>query len=278
MYSVLKLATATLILAASGSFAITLDTGHTSSAISAARTIVDRIISTYHGTEPGEIPGLFPSPYYWWESGLAWDALVNYWAQTGDDTYNDIVNEALVWQVGENNDFFPLNQTKTIGNDDQAFWALAAMTAAEYGFPAPAGDLIRGSNLTWLQLAENVFNEQVRRWDEDTCAGGLRWQIFTFNSGYNYKNSLSNGNFYQLASRLNLYTGNLTYSQWAEKALSWSGQTGLLSNETGAVFDGFSTSTNCSDISRLQWTASSGTYLSGAAYLQNHVSMNHFSR
>ena len=39
--------------------------------------------------------------------------MVEYWYYTGDDTYNDVVMQALLAQVGPNNDFMPPNQTKT---------------------------------------------------------------------------------------------------------------------------------------------------------------------
>lgn len=39
--------------------------------------------------------------------------MVEYWFYTGDDTYNKITSEALLAQVGENNDYMPTNQTKT---------------------------------------------------------------------------------------------------------------------------------------------------------------------
>lgn len=270
MYRILGPAGTCLLLSAASSLALSLDISNKTSVTSAAKTIADSIMSTYNGTEPGQIPGLFTGPYYWWESGLVWDGLVNYWALTGDDSYNDIVNQALSWQVGSGNNYMPVNQTKAEGNDDQSTWALAAMTAAEQGFPNPSVE--GSSNLTWAQLAENVFNEQAARWDQQTCGGGVRWQIFTFNAGYSYKNSLTNGNFYQLAARLALYTGNSTYSDWAQRVLTWSTQSGLISNETGAVYDGFDTTTNCSQANHIQWTSSTGTYLSGASYLQNYVS------
>lgn len=272
MYNVLKRAGVSLLLAAGGGLAIKLDVNDTASVKSAAKTIAQSIVSTYHGADIGQTPGLFSDGYYWWEAGLAWDALINYWAKTGDDTYNDIVNQALSWQVGPNYDYMPVNQTKSLGNDDQSIWALAAMTAAEQGFPAPAGSALKSNNLTWIQLAKNVFETQAARWDQNTCDGGLRWQIFTFNAGYDYKNALANGNFYQLASRLALYTGNSTYSDWAQKTLSWSTQVGLMNNETAAIYDGADTTNSCSQINRIQWTANTGTYLSGAAYFQNFVS------
>ena len=271
MYHNLTSALAGLLLVASSGLAITFDTKDTSSVTKAAKIIVDRIASTYDGNQPGKTPGLFTGRYYWWESGLAWDSMVNYWAQTGDDSYNNIINEALSWQVGPGFDYLPPNQTKSIGNDDQSFWGLAAMTAAEHGFPAPAGSLVEGTDVTWVQLAVNVFNGQIARWDQETCRGGLRWQIFTFNSGHTYKNSMSNGNLYQLASRLALYTGNSTYGDWAEKVLQWSYQIALLDRNTGAVYDGSDATTNCSNINRVQWTSNAGTYLSGAAHSQNYV-------
>lgn len=81
----------------------------------------------------------------------------------------------------------PFNYTATLGNDDQAFWALAAMQAAERTFPDPPSDQPQ-----WLQLAENVFQTMIARWkSNDTCNGGLRWQISQFNLGYDYVNSKS---------------------------------------------------------------------------------------
>lgn len=69
------------------------------------------LVGLYNGTQPGQIPGIFGSPYYWWESGAVWDGLINYWALTGDDEYNDVVGHALEFQVGSNKNFEPVNQT-----------------------------------------------------------------------------------------------------------------------------------------------------------------------
>ena len=113
--------------------------------------------------------------------------MVDYWFYTGDTTYNEVTTQALLHQVGDDRDFMPTNQTRTEGNDDQGFWAMAAMSAAENKYPDPPADQPQ-----WLGLAQAVFNEYVGRWDEATCGGGLRWQIFTFNNGFNYKVS-SNG-------------------------------------------------------------------------------------
>jgi len=64
-------------------------------------------------------------------------SLIDYWTYTGDAQYNTLVAQGMLHQVGPNNDFMTPNQTKTTGNDDQAFWGMAAMTAAETVFPNP---------------------------------------------------------------------------------------------------------------------------------------------
>lgn len=253
------------LLAVQHTLALSVNVNQTSSIQQAARTIASNIVGLYNSTST--TPGVFGEPYYWWESGLAWDSLIKYTALTGDQSYVNAITEGLLFQVGPNNDYLPPNQTTSEGNDDQSFWALAAMTAAEVGFPSPNG------SASWSTLAKNVFDEQAARWDDGTCEGGLRWQIFTFNNGYNYKNSLSNGNFVQLAARLARFTGNQTYLEWAQNATQWSIDIGLIGggSQSGAVYDGTSTTTNCSQINHIQWTAAAGTYISGAAYASDVV-------
>jgi mannan endo-1,6-alpha-mannosidase len=63
---------------------------------------------------------------------------------------------------------------------------MAAMTAAEVNYPNPPSDQAQ-----WLALAQAVFDDMAARWDTSTCGGGLRWQIFTFDTGYDYKNSIA---------------------------------------------------------------------------------------
>lgn len=82
--------------------------------------------------------------------------MINYWYCTGDTTYNDVIQQALLHQAGDDGAFMPINQTKTEGNDDQGFWGMAAMTAAETKFPNPPK-----SSPGWLSLAQGVFNTQV---------------------------------------------------------------------------------------------------------------------
>jgi mannan endo-1,6-alpha-mannosidase len=193
-------------------------------------------------------------------------SLIDYWLYTGDSEHNDLVIQGMQFQVGPNNDYMPPNQTKTLGNDDQCFWALAAMSAAESNFPNPPKDKPQ-----WLALAQAVFNTQAQRWDKSTCGGGLKWQIYTFNNGYTYKNTISNGCFFNLGARLALYTRNNTYADWAATTWNWMSEVGLIDEEY-AVFDGTDELKNCASINRVQWSYNVGILLNGAAAMYNYVS------
>lgn len=236
----------------------------TDSIKNAASTIAHDMMGVYTGNRLGDIPGSLPDPYYWWEAGAMFGTMVNYWYYTGDTTYNDITFEALLFQVGPLENYLPLNETKTEGNDDQCFWALSAMSAAETNFHNPPK-----SRPQWLALAQAVFNSQASRWDSSSCGGGLRWQIFPFNKGYNYKNTISNGCFFNLGARLARYTGNDTYAEWAEKTWNWMISVGLVNNEHH-VYDGID-SKNCHEVNHIQWTYNAGVLLLGAANLYNYT-------
>jgi mannan endo-1,6-alpha-mannosidase len=223
------------------------------------------MMSYYTGNLTGGIPGNLPGPYYWWEAGAMFGAMVDYYYYTGDTIYNDVTTQALLFQVGPDDDYMPPNQTKTEGNDDQGFWGLAAMSAAEVNFPDPPPNQPQ-----WLALAQAVFNTQAARWDDTSCGGGLRWQIFTFNNGYTYKNSISNGCFFNLAARLAKYTGNDTYAQWADKTWDWMTAVGLL-DSSYYVYDGSDLTIDCSKVNHLQWTYNAGAFLLGAANMYNYT-------
>ncbi|RDW73502.1 mannan endo-1,6-alpha-mannosidase-2 [Coleophoma cylindrospora] len=251
-------------LAGQGAATITLDLTSQDSIKSAASTIAKDMMKYYTGNNPGDTPGNLPDPYYWWEAGAMFGTMINHWHYTGDTSYNAIIMQAMLHQAGDNGDFQPLNQTKTLGNDDQGFWGMAAMTAAEVNFENPPSDQHQ-----WLALAQGVFNTQVVLYDSATCNGGFRWQKFTFNSGYNYKNSISNGCFFNLAARLAMYTGNATYAQWAEKTWDWMTGVGLLV-EGVAVYDGTQNTDNCTSKDHNQWSYNAGIFLFGAAAMYNY--------
>jgi mannan endo-1,6-alpha-mannosidase len=198
--------------------------------------------------------------------------LIDYARYTGDTSYNDLVEQALLFQVGDNRDFMPTNQTKDEGNDDQGFWGMAAMLAAESNFQNPPEN-----EPQWLALAQAVFNELASRWDTTTCGGGLRWQIFPFNVGFTYKNSIANGCLFNLGARLARFTGNDTYAQWAQKVWDWETAIGLIDKDYN-IFDGASDTQNCTGIAKQQWTYNAGIFLHGAANMFNYVRRTLFKR
>lgn len=228
------------------------------------------LLTFYHGSEPGQTPGVLLKPYFWWEAGSMWGELIEYWAATGDSTYNDLVTNSLLFQAGTERNYMPQNYSNEEGNDDQAFWAIAAMTAAEMNFPDPPPDKPQ-----WLALAQAVFNMQARRWDMETCGGGLRWQILFTNKGWTYKNTISNGAFFQLAARLARYTGNSTYADWADKTWDWLASTPNLTPDF-TVNDGSDIKKNCTDTNGIQWTYNYGTMLMGAANMYDYVRCSPF--
>lgn len=209
--------------------------------------------------------GTLPAPSYWWEAGAVWGAMIDYWAYTNDTSYNPTITQALLAQVGPDNNYMPPAYFSSLGNDDQAFWATAVLTALEYGFPDPP----QGSP-QWLQLAEAVFNTMVPRWDMTSCNGGLKWQIFAYNAGYDYKNSISNGGFFQIAARLAHYTGNSTYYEWAEKIWDWTQGVGLIGPNFD-VYDGTDDTINCTRQDHTLWSYNPAIFIYGTAILYNYT-------
>jgi mannan endo-1,6-alpha-mannosidase len=214
----------------------------------------------YNPATPG---GGLPAPYYWWEAGGLLGGMVEYWHFTQDATYNDVIAKGLLSQAGPGNDFMG---PQTDGNDDQGWFALAAMSATEYGFPSPAGAP------SWLALAENVHKEFVSRWDMTRCNGGMKWKIQPNADGYHYKSSIANGVFFQLSARLAAFTKDPKYLDWASKSFDWMQSVGLIDKDYN-VFDGTddAKSTGCVDVNHDQWSYNVGVFLYGSAVLQTYT-------
>lgn len=226
-------------------------------------------MSFYHGQEPGHTPGVLSGPgpehhdYIWWEAGALWGTMIDYWKYTGDSTYNDVVQASLLSQVGPDRNYMEPNVSAFIGNDDQSFWGLSAMLAAETNFQNPPPD-----DPQWLALAQAVFNTQTSPDRRDgSCGGGLRWQIFAFNGGYSYKNAISNGLYFNLAARLARYTGDSSYAHHAAETFDWMLRVGLVDGGSFDVFDGAHVEHGCRDINRAQFSYNAAILLQGAAFM-----------
>ncbi|UKZ74986.1 hypothetical protein TrVFT333_002657 [Trichoderma virens FT-333] len=201
-----------------------------------AATVAWDMLQYYHGNESGQTPGILPGPppagdYYWWEGGAMWGTLIDYWYLTNDSTYNDLIMQAIQWQTGPDDDFQPPNVTLSLGNDDQGFWGMTAMLAAEEKFPNPPAD-----KPGWLALAQGVFNTQASPERHDgTCGGGIRWQI------------------------------PQPIPDTATRTI------GFLDNSTYAIYDGADVSNNCTQINKAEFSYNSAVWVLGTAYMYNHT-------
>ena len=267
-----------LLFAANAMAGIPLDVSSPASIKAAAGTVAHDMMTYYTGNQTGQVPGLLigslscnpavDGTYCWWEAGAMWGSLINYWQYTGDTTYNSIISESLQFQRGPDSNFNPPNQSRSMGIDDQVFWAFSALDAVEANFPE-AGD----NQPSWLALAQAVFNFESSLWDTSTCGGGFHWQVYTFNAGYNLKNSIANGGNFQLAARLAYITGNSSYGDWAEKVWDWMAQSELfqVQGDTLYIWDNTDSNNNCTTVDNFVWSYNYGTVLMGAAYMYNYT-------
>ncbi|KAK3934738.1 putative dfg5 protein [Diplogelasinospora grovesii] len=251
--------------------ALTVDLTSADSIKTAAKTIAFNLMTYYHGNESGQTPGILPGPppagpYYWWEGGALWGTMVDYWHYTNDTTYNTETLNALVFQANSPQDnYMPPNWTASLGNDDQGFWGMSAMLAAETTFQNPPS-----TQPQWLALAQAVFNTQAARWDTQYCNGGLRWQIPLSNNGYDYKNGIANGILFNMGARLARYTNNETYAQWAIKTWDWTSSVGYIDDQYN-IYDGAHVEKNCTDINKAQFSYTAAVFLQGLGFMYNYT-------
>ncbi|KAL1837102.1 hypothetical protein VTJ49DRAFT_4282 [Mycothermus thermophilus] len=229
-----------------------------------AKTIAADTMAYYSGT--ADRFEELPQPHYWWQAGALMGGMLDYSHYTGDKSYDRIIARALLDQVGPEFDYMSPAHFGQEGNDDQAFWGFAVMSAAERNFPQPDETVP-----SWLEMGANLWNSQIRRWNTSACGGGLLWQIFPDNpNGLDYRNTVSNGGLFQISARLARATGNDTYLEWAEKVWDWTEAVGMIDAD-GNVYDGASSSKNCTDTNPVTFSYSAAIYLYGAAVLANHT-------
>ncbi|KAL5042893.1 hypothetical protein BDW71DRAFT_200203 [Aspergillus fruticulosus] len=241
---------------------IPIDISSAESLKQAGKEIAAPMMTFYARNQTEGIPGKLTDT--WYVAGAMFMTLIQYWQASGDNQYNPIVSHDLMFQAGRNYDFFDGNYSQWLGNDDQMFWGLAAITASETGFPEVQ------DKPTWTTLARAVFNMQADRWDTSACGGGINWQIHAWQKGNKLRNSISNGGLFQLAARLGRFTRNATYFEFAEKIWDWSVYSPLIDpDQDWYIADSTSGQNNCSDRDHMQWSYNYGTYLAGCAFMYN---------
>ena len=246
--------------------AMSLTTNSNTSICDDTALIQQGILDYYSGD------GEFQSPYYWWEGGLAFGLMIENVYLCENDTFTYLLQEALIEQSGTDWDFMPSSQTMVEGNDDQGVWGLTLMTAAERNFSRAAnGTESRDDIPSWITMVQAIYNTMLARWDTTYCNGGLRWQIYTWNNGYNYKNTIANGCLFNIAARLGRYFNNQTYLDEAEKVFDWLVDVDFVSlnGSSSKIYDGATTTTNCTYMTTIEWSYNYGIILGGAAYMYN---------
>lgn len=249
--------------------ALELDITSKESICEAAKAVQQGVWNYYEGFEYGGVLGTFYPPNYWWHAGEAWGGLVDYYTYCDNDneTLRQWIAEAMYHQRGEVNNYIPSNESMVEGNDDQGVWGMALMEAVERNFQDP-------EEFSWLELTQALFNSMKIRWDTSTCGGGLRWQIFEWNTGYDYKSTIANGCLFHLAARLARYTDDESdYLEIATKVWDWMEEVRYIdyygNDDPIRIYDGSHDYTNCTDITALRWSSNYGTFLSGCAYMYN---------
>ncbi|KAK2590165.1 hypothetical protein QQS21_012161 [Conoideocrella luteorostrata] len=244
-----------------------------------AATLAYDTMSYYSGntTDPKSRDfGSVKQPYYWWVSGALWGAMLDYYHYTSDPSYNGVVLQALLapTNLGAGKNYEPAEHADEEGNDDLFFWGSAALSAAERNFPQPDANLP-----SWLDMSANVFNQLVGRWDTKNCNGGVFWQIHASNpNGLKYKNSVSNGGFFQLAARMARATGNNTYLNWAEKLWDWNAEVGFIDSQTYRIYDGAGIDTGCKDVNKKSFSYTTGIFLYGAAIMAEQTGQDKWAK
>ncbi|KAK7748616.1 hypothetical protein SLS53_000637 [Cytospora paraplurivora] len=240
-----------------------LDIEETTSIQGVAKALAEGALSYYTGN--AKVFAELPTPYYWWECGALMGALLDYSHYTNDSSYDNLLATALVAQLEPPYDLIVTKHRGDEGNDDQAFWGFAILSAAERNFPQMPDSKLP----SWLQVAENTFNSMVSRWNVSACGGGLLWQIYPDNAnGLNYRNSVSNGGLFQISARLYRATGNETYLDWANKVWDWSVAINMI-GKNYVVYDGADSRDNCTKMNQISFSYAAGIYMYGAAVLAN---------
>ena len=212
----------------------------------------------------------------WYESGIFWDALMNYAKITKDHQYTTVVSNALSQaSYGDAQSFLGTSAMQklfeTIGgkwNDDLNWWALATLTGAElYGMKQT---LVSTSAATYGGITENTFNQVQSDWDA-SCGGGIWWSRDRSNpKTKDYKSVITNAQQMMIATRLYGLTKNGTYLELAKQNYQWMKSIGLITS-AWHVLDGVTYSPNGCVLSEKEFSYSYGVLVGSLALLSKYT-------
>ncbi|SGY38001.1 BQ5605_C003g01938 [Microbotryum silenes-dioicae] len=134
-------------------------------------------------------------------------------------------------------------------NNPPGWWAMFALRAHQ-AYP----------NQTWFQMVQTINNNNTLYWT-DTCGGGVLWLTYR----PMIKNTITNGLYFSILTRLYRYTGNSTYFDYSMNTLNWWLGWGF-DADNGRVWDTI-TGPGCDKTGEASWTYNSGAFLYGLADL-----------
>lgn len=242
---------------------LTLELGSKQSVCDATVEIINGIMDYSEGSRYGGTVGMFQQPYYWWEAGLVFGGLIDNWFICENDSNVKTIQDSIYHQAGPSYNYMILNQSKVEANDDQLFWGLTTLEAAERGFPTVENEP------TYLELSQAVYNTMYERWD-DECRGGLRWQIFSNMSGWDYKSTVANAGLFAMGARLGKFTSNKIYFETSARVLRWIKEVTFIRSTDNyyIIYDGSNIADNqCSVINGAIWSYNYALFIMGSAYL-----------
>jgi len=190
-------------------------------------------------------------PSSWWNSAVALTSIIDYTRETGDTTYEWIINRTF--EINQAPFAAGVRATNQIfGNfisdstDDDEWWALAWIDA--YNLTG---------NQAYLNMAVTIA-DYVETMSDSTCGGGL-WSDTT----KSYKNAITNALYVRLTAELHVaISGDTTWLAQADSAWAWFQNSGMI-NGSGLVNDGLNSST-CANNGGTVWSYNQGMTIGAA--------------
>ncbi|KAI9362964.1 glycosyl hydrolase family 76-domain-containing protein [Zopfochytrium polystomum] len=229
---------------------------------------------TYYYSSPTNDGAWDQQIIQWHESGQFWNTILFYrtFAGSNDSSLDNLVNSQLLLATyRDQGDFLDEGggaASVYLGrwNDDIAWWALTAITAAEIWGPSsnildPSGQTQGGRS--WVYVADKTFNHMLEQWDS-ICNGGIYWSRNRNDANparKYYKSSITNAEAIDLAARLYAVTKNETYKVWSDRIYDWM-KTTVISASDYSVADGVMADGSCA-LTPTPWTYHSGELIYG---------------
>ncbi|KAF9251893.1 CAZyme family GH76 [Penicillium roqueforti] len=238
--------------------AIDLDINSTESIQNAATIQVTNLLS--NSTIDGSVSPLSDDPFHGVkDEASVYITLLAFWDTTKNSNYNNLVIDRMDSQRPT---IFNSSYNSTNTRPSTAIWGLAAMTAAEVGFPTDSSE-------SWFNCAVNLHSKLMWK-SGHFCTDGLSpdsQNLIGQQFGY------LTGTYFQLTSRIAYASSGEQRRFFADRASavwSWSVKNHILNESDwtiNSLVAGMDNNTACFVLKDWRLASSYGLWLSGAAYM-----------